>query len=266
MKARTLLASILLGSSLVVPIAAYGADGAEFPVFDFSFSNEAEMTEQDSAQIELLAEVAAPEDGAVVVDEVSQWQVLGLEGSMAALKGDILAKADIVEAYVTDGVQTPTVVTAEADGSTPAGSTQTASTTVTAFVYRSDPARNGLHTRTLDVNGTLVDYIDVSRSNAVPDTGAGIWRGSDSTTDGSWGYFVGHHPGSFDCVYNLAVGDTVAVWDSAGAGRTYTVTQAFDIPSTTLWEELQPGVSGYGESVVMQTCNGDDYYRIVIAQ
>ncbi|MCI8469292.1 MAG: hypothetical protein HFJ75_07395 [Eggerthellaceae bacterium] len=120
--------------------------------------------------------------------------------------------------------------------------------------------------RTVNVAGTVVSYVDSYKTASAPATGAGLWLGSDSTTDGSWGYFIGHNPGSFNCVMGLGNGAAVTVCDSSGNQRTYHVVDVFTVPDTTYWEDIQGRVSGYGESVILQTCVGDHAsYRVVVA-
>ena len=82
--------------------------------------------------------------------------------------------------------------------------------------------------------------------------------GSDSTTDGSWGYFIGHNPGDFTCVMTLKNGDPVTVCDSDGNTRTYSVVDEFIVPDDTYWEDIQSRVTDYGESIILQTCCGDN--------
>lgn len=120
--------------------------------------------------------------------------------------------------------------------------------------------------RTINVDGSVMGYVDYFDASTAPTSGAGLWMGSDSTTDGTWGYFIGHNPGDFWHVMDLANGDLVTVTDSAGASRTYHVVDTFTVPDTTYWEEIESRVSGYGESVILQTCCGDHAtYRIVVA-
>ena len=119
---------------------------------------------------------------------------------------------------------------------------------------------------TIDVNGDAMGYVPSFESAAAPATGAGLWMGSDSTTDNSWGYFIGHNPGPFTCVMTLKNGDPVTVCDSDGATRTYHVVDEFIVPDDTYWEDISSRVTDYGESIVLQTCCGDNaHYRVVIA-
>lgn len=110
--------------------------------------------------------------------------------------------------------------------------------------------------RTLVVAGAAVPYRDV-RGGTTPDAGAGLWLGSDSTSDDSWGYFVGHNPGSFAPVKELGIGSQVTVCDSGGATRAYTVRDVFTVEATATWKTIASRVTGYGESVILQTCTGD---------
>lgn len=119
---------------------------------------------------------------------------------------------------------------------------------------------------TINVNGDIVGYIPSFEAASAPSSGAGLWMGSDSTNDGSWGYFIGHNPGDFTCVMTLKNGDPVTVCDSEGKSRTYHVVDEFIVPDDTYWEDIQTRVTNYGESVILQTCCGDNaHYRVVIA-
>lgn len=117
---------------------------------------------------------------------------------------------------------------------------------------------------TLMVGGTVIPYRDV-RGGTTPSSGGGLWLGSDAVDDGSWGYFVGHNPGSFAPVRSLSSGDAVTVCDRSGAQRTYSVKDAFQVEETATWKTIASRVTGYGESVVLQTCAGDGMNVIVVA-
>lgn len=119
---------------------------------------------------------------------------------------------------------------------------------------------------TIDVNGDVMGYVPSFESASAPTSGAGLWMGSDSTTDDSWGYFIGHNPGPFTCVMTLKNGDPVTVCDGEGATRTYYVVDEFIVPDDTYWEDIRSRVTDYGESIILQTCCGDNaHYRVVIA-
>ena len=114
------------------------------------------------------------------------------------------------------------------------------------------------------VGGTAIPYRDV-RGGSTPSSGGGLWLGSDAVDDGSWGYFVGHNPGSFAPVRSLSSGDAVVVCDRSGAQRAYTVREVFQVEETATWKTIASRVTGYGESVVLQTCAGDGMNVIVVA-
>ena len=128
----------------------------------------------------------------------------------------------------------------------------------------SDPS--AMKPATIDVNGDVMEYVPSFESASAPTSGAGLWMGSDSTTDDSWGYFIGHNPGPFTCVMTLKNGDPVTVCDGEGATRTYRVVDEFIVPDDTYWEDIRSRVTDYGESIILQTCCGDNaHYRVVIA-
>ncbi len=96
-------------------------------------------------------------------------------------------------------------------------------------------------------------------------SGGGLWLGSDAVDDGSWGYFVGHNPGSFAPVRSLSLGDVVTVCDRRGAQRAYVVREVFQVEETATWKTIASRVTGYGESVVLQTCAGNGRNIIAVA-
>lgn len=117
--------------------------------------------------------------------------------------------------------------------------------------------------RTLTIGDTTIPYRDV-RGGTTPATGAGLWLGSDATTDGSWGYFVGHNPGSFAPVRTLKRDDAVTLADSQGATRVYRVRIVFTVEITATWKAIAPLVTGFGESIVLQTCTGDGKTNTIV--
>lgn len=125
-------------------------------------------------------------------------------------------------------------------------------------------AAGALKPGTLVVGGTSIPYRDV-RGGTTPSSGGGLWLGSDVVDDGGWGYFVGHNPGSFAPVRSLSLGDVVAVCDRSGAQRAYTVRDVFQVEEAATWKAIAARVTGYGESVVLQTCAGGGMNVIVVA-
>ena len=123
-----------------------------------------------------------------------------------------------------------------------------------------------LYPMSLKMRGEVIPYIDYFGASSAPDSTGGLWMGSDSTTDGSWGYFIGHHPGVFNVVMDLRAGDVVTVCDRNGNTASYTVYDVYDVANTTYWEEIEANITGHGESIAIQTCVGDGAtYRIVQA-
>lgn len=118
----------------------------------------------------------------------------------------------------------------------------------------------------LQIFGNVTPYVEAFGAARAPDSAAGLWMGSDSTADGSWGYFIGHHPGVFNCVMYLGEGDAITVCDADGNARTYTVFAVYDVADDTTWSQISSEVTSHGESIALQTCNGDHAtYRIVEA-
>ena len=158
---------------------------------------------------------------------------------------------------------------ASATSETPEGSNDSIdveAVDVTEPLETISPEGDGMVADSIDVNGDIVTYVPSYESASAPASGAGLWMGSDSTTDGSWGYFIGHNPGDFTCVMTLKNGDPVTVCDSDGNTRTYSVVDEFIVPDDTYWEDIQSRVTDYGESIILQTCCGDNaHYRVVIA-
>ena len=125
------------------------------------------------------------------------------------------------------------------------------------------PAQSQNKSCTITVNGVPIDYVDSYGTSAAPSSGAGIWYGSDSTTDGSFGYFIGHNYTDFGAVADLENGSSVSVTDADGNSREYEVVDSFVVPRGTYWSEVSDRVTCYGESIAMQTCVNDGYVIVV---
>ncbi len=137
----------------------------------------------------------------------------------------------------------------EAAGSTAAAGTSSAPTAKTPG--------------TLAIGGAVIPYRDV-RGGTTPATGAGLWLGSDATDDGSWGYFVGHNPGSFAPVRSLKAGDAVTLTDRTGKQRSYHVRSVLTVSAAATWKTVAPLVTGFGESILLQTCTGDGLTNTIV--
>lgn len=74
-----------------------------------------------------------------------------------------------------------------------------------------------------------------------------------------------HNPGLFKDVPSLRSGSQVSVCDSTGAYQVYQVIDVFDVSRDTYLHQIEDRISGYGESIVIQTCL-PNAYRVVVAQ
>lgn len=136
-----------------------------------------------------------------------------------------------------------------------------------AEVSRQDGSDQVLYsTDVLMVNGKQIPYVGSYQTQSAPSATAGLWLGSDDVDDGTWGYFIGHNPGVFAPVASLLEGSPVTVVDYSGDSHTYHVVKRFDVNAGSTWDQVAADVTGYGESIILQTCiNGGAQYRIVVA-
>lgn len=132
-----------------------------------------------------------------------------------------------------------------------------------AAVTGSGPSSAASTPGTLAIGGTVIPYRDV-RGGTTPATGAGLWLGSDAVDDGSWGYFIGHNPGSFAPVRSLKIGDAVTLTDQSGKRRTYRVRSVLTVSAAATWKTVAPLVAGFGESVILQTCTGNGLTNTIV--
>ena len=205
---------------------------------------------QDQEEAEAMATEIQEIHDEIALDTLSTRANLAYKHSAAGEKAAAEEAATEVEEAVAEEPTSETVEAADP----------------IAAVEATSEAAATMEPRTIDVNGDVMGYIDSFETASAPSTGAGLWMGSDSTTDGSWGYFIGHNPGSFTRVMTLKNGDPVTVCDSDGNTRTYHVVDEFIVPDDTYWEDIQSRVIQYGESIIVQTCCGDNaHYRVVIA-
>lgn len=99
------------------------------------------------------------------------------------------------------------------------------------------------------------------------------WGGAAlDVTDGLSTHIIGHNPGVFNILFNLAIGDPITVYDTEGRARDYTVRQLVQVndyadlmsnPAENLWDAIV-GI-GNREQIVLQTCVNDDVNLIVFA-
>lgn len=228
---------------------------------------EAEASEAGAARPSGEASSASSDDGSVVLSEESAPMDERRDGQEAPKDAGSTGSAGAADSASSAGEGGGFAASPSASGS---GSSGRASAEGGSAASREVPSDEGskaagtLKPGTLVVGGAAIPYSDV-RGGTTPGSGGGLWLGSDAVDDGSWGYFVGHNPGSFAPVRSLSLGDGVMVCDRSGAQRAYTVRDVFQVEETATWKAIASRVSGYGESVVLQTCAGDGMNVIVVA-
>ena len=246
MRKRTKVAAALLACMVCMALVV-GVAYAAAPSF-----NEAgeEVAEQQAA-----AEASAA-DQAMAASYLQQAQTLGLS----------IYDAD--GAFIHQPSTIPSLLNAQANSGArfqdevPLQASTSSDTSSTAHPSRDQ----SMPPLSLMIAGNVIPYVDAYKAERAPDHTAGLWMGSDSTQDGSWGYFIGHHPGVFNCVMYLQQGDVIQVCDRDGNMRAYTVFEVYDVPDSTQWGQIASEVTSHGESIALQTCCGDDAsYRIVEA-
>ncbi len=240
MRKRTKIGVGFLAGSLCVLMAGGAA---------YALTPSMEEAMQQEAQAEAQAESAFDED--MADSYISAAKLLDLTGK------------DANGALLNGGTGSPSLLAPEAVSvmKTPAAPADDQANSQAAA-----EADDALPPMSLLIFGNVIPFVDDYKAERAPDTTAALWMGQDSTTDGSWGYFIGHHPGVFNCVMYLQDGDQITVCDRDGNARTYTVFAVYDVPDDTEWGQISQEVTGHGESIALQTCCGDhESYRIVEA-
>lgn len=116
----------------------------------------------------------------------------------------------------------------------------------------------------VDIGGTRIPYIYAYGVTVAPPRTAGIWKGSGDVDDGEQSWFIGHNPGVFWRVATLVVGDVVTIHNASGS-RSYRIVKYHDFPKDTSYYYVRDNyISGYGESIVVQTCV-PNAYRVMVA-
>ncbi len=243
MRKRTKVAVVILACTVCVALVA-GVAYAAAP--SFAEAGE-EVAEQQAA-----AEDAAT-DQAMADSYLQQAQTLSLSSH------------DADGAYINQPSTIPSLLNAQANSGAHLQDKVPLQAATSSSASQSSAAQS-LPSCSLVISGNVIPYVDAYKAERAPDHTAGLWMGSDSTQDGSWGYFIGHHPGVFNCVMYLQQGDTIQVCDRDGNERTYTVFEVYDVPDSTQWSQIASDVTSHGESITIQTCCGDEAsYRIVEA-
>lgn len=221
---------------------------------------------QGTSIVKQVASILVYQDQEEAVAMATEFDQIHQELALDA----IASRASIAKSHRADRDHKATGDTAKAAAKAQDGSTEdieAVDVTKPLETISDEPSdETAMEPSSIDVNGDVMGYVPSFGTASAPTSGAGLWMGSDSTTDDSWGYFIGHNPGSFTCVMTLKNGDPVTICDSDGATRTYHVVDEFIVPDDTYWEDISSRVTDYGESVILQTCCGDNaHYRVVIA-
>lgn len=212
---------------------------------------------EDAHDEAAAAEAAANDDAAEAFSNAYENSMKLLDLCGLDADGNLISFASGSPSIIGADQQESVMQAAQADAQAASGQTDSQTAQTGQPILAPD---------SLEIFGNVIPYVDAFGATAAPSDSAGLWMGSDSTGDGSWGYFIGHHPGIFNCVMYLGEGDQVIVCDSNGAVRTYTVFSVYDVPDTTTWDQIAPEVTSHGESITLQTCVGDGAtYRIVEA-
>ncbi len=255
--------------------AGYGAPDAS------SAGDEPAAPVANTVQAAAAGSVPSPILGAVPLRNAARAQAAAVDSAQAAADPSVASPSQTAEAEPpianapretasrAVGASPESEPAREPEGDEPpdapgdAPSAETPEADAPAPAPEPAPAAPASSPRTLYIGGAAIPYRDV-RGGTTPDGGAGLWLGSDSTADGSWGYFVGHNPGPFAPVKSLGCGSTVTLCDAAGATRTYTVRDVFTVEATATWKTITGRVTGYGESLILQTCTGDGATNTIV--
>ena len=234
MKASKLIAAVVSGAAALALVGgiAYAMepdhDPATLPMPEAA---------QDTSIVKQVASIIVYEDQEEAVAMASEFDDIHDELAMDAVS----SRASLSAKHSASHDATAKTA-ASAAGETPEGSDDSIdveAVDVTEPLETISPEGDEMVADSIDVNGDIVTYVPSYESASAPASGAGLWMGSDSTTDGSWGYFIGHNPGDFTCVMTLKNGDPVTVCDSDRNTRTYSVVDELIVPDDTYWEDIQ---------------------------
>ena len=264
---RRRIVAVVLASIAAVAVIVTATMFAQFG----AFAGESASSEQQSAAedadgfaVETGGGSEAAEDGSAssaVSDEANE-ALAGVGETVAA------SAADALSAYEEEQAERAAAAQAEAERiaaeeAAVASQAQQSHGNV-GGASGGSYASNGMSPGTISVGGNIIGYTSSYGATEAPSGCAGIWRGNDSTTDGSYCYFIGHNPGVFSVVAGLGYGSAVTVCDWNGNARTYHVCDIIDVTPYDYWENYMARITGYGESAVLQTCVGNGY-RIFVA-
>lgn len=189
MKASKLIAAVVSGAAALALVGgiAYAMepdrDPATLPMPEAA---------QDTSIAKQVASIIVYEDQEEAVAMASEFDDIHDELAMDAVssRASLSAKHSASHDAAAKAAES-------AGDATPESAIDVEAVDVTEPLETISPEGDEMVADSIDVNGDIVTYVPSYESASAPASGAGLWMGSDSTTDGSWGYFIGHNPGDF---------------------------------------------------------------------
>lgn len=113
-----------------------------------------------------------------------------------------------------------------------------------------------------------IPYIPAEESDTAPyGNYAGLWCGTDDTNDGDMTFLVGHNPGAFTPLLNKQIGDIIKIEPIRYDEAEYIIRDIFAVPNTATAKDIEDRVTGYGESLILQTCiNNSEEYQLYVCE
>lgn len=125
---------------------------------------------------------------------------------------------------------------------------------------------------TISFLGVTIPFSHSNGADSAPANGCGTWTGTGAVDDNAPTHFIGHNPGDFSKVMDIAVGTPITVIDDQGHSKIYTVYDVLDVNddgtnahdnSDDTWQRV---INDGGERISLQTCITDTVNRIVLAR
>lgn len=273
MKSRTIAAGLCLtlaasmgAFSLSTPSVAWADESETFTTTVISqgvcealwvASHQADSHGQDF-RTEVTLAVARQSDAAAEEQALIDINTRGERHRLLAAAAEAQAAEDAAEETVPE----------PAPASTYAAQLIPEDETPMAAAPQSQSGGASVNAGTLSFLGHEVSFAQGSCFDATAPNGyASTWLGDGSVTDGSNTYFIGHNPGVFAPVMDLAIGDVITVCDEEGYTRDYVVFDALILPKRSNYFEYEGRIAPMGESITLQTCcPSDTSVRCVMAR